>query len=129
MTYSGDETLQEERRDAVVEWFQDPTKPSEPRGGIGMNGLDGVSDLTSSSIGGKEFDVKRYKVSKKLVESNHIRQCLPTGEKFTTTENELISRYNMVASQEALTIDGTLENVVEIRLRRAPPGGWTKGNS
>jgi len=32
----------------------------------------------------------------------------------------------MVASQEAFTCDETLDTIVEIRLRKAPPGGWSK---
>ena len=122
MTYSGDKELQFDRRAAAAEWFQNPEKPTEAKNGVGIN------SFTSSDTAEINKDPKKLKVESKFVEylDNHIRLCLPEGAKFSKTENELITKYNMIASQEALTIDGTLENVVEIRLRRAPPGGWKK---
>jgi hypothetical protein len=113
MTYNGKKDVQSLRRQSVMSWFRQPEKPSA--------GNDGS---LSSFIAQPDKDVKKFIIQKKFLYDDHIRLRLPRVEKFTQQENELLTKYGMTASQEALTKDPTLETVVEIRLCRAPSGGW-----
>lgn len=124
VTYSGDSGLQRSRRSAVRSWFQNPYRPGTAANGIGMDGAGGLSVPTSSQLGGEEAnDPKRFRVNDKSIEDKHIRQCLQKGEKLNDEEKKLISE-GVSASQEVLAIEDPPDNVVEIRLRRAPFAGW-----
>jgi len=117
MTYAGDEDTQNTKREVISKWFQNPERPTTSGNKIGM------PSVTTSQKNTKKLS--DYKIDSKFIKHEHLRLCLPDGEKFTETENTLIKQLKMTASQEAIAFDETLENVVEIRLRRAPPGGWS----
>lgn len=114
MTYAGDETIQEERRKAVVNWFINPEQPASIGNNIG---------ISSTNIP-KKTNINNYKIDTKFIVNKHLRLCLSSESDFNEEEITLIKDYNMVAAQETLQIDNTLKNVVEIRLRRPPSNGW-----
>jgi hypothetical protein len=121
ITYAGDDDLQNQRREVVARWFENPERPSVSGSNVGL------PDLNVQSA--KEEDVSSSRIPAALIKHEHIRLCLPKGESFSATENELLVKNGTMASQETLTLDPTLKNVVEIRLRKPPAGGWKKDNN
>jgi hypothetical protein len=115
MTYAGDEAVQQKRRKAVADWFINPEQSAE---------TGDVSGMLSGSVASQTKNISDFKIDSKFIVSKHIRLCLSSESDFNDEELVLVKDYNMVAAQETLQIDNTLENVVEIRLRRPPPGGW-----
>jgi hypothetical protein len=114
MTYTKSASERALQKSSVRSWFVNPEGPGEePGGGIGL-----VSFKKSSN------GLESFKLPDKLIFSEHVRLCLPPGENFTATENELLTKFSMTASQESLTKDPTLDSVVEIRLVRPPENGW-----
>ena len=124
MSYSGDEGTQQTRRDMAKQWFMHPEQPEEVKNGIGMNGAGGTSSPTNTSPQDNTQNTSDYVVSQNVIEDNHLKLCLPSGGKLTSTEEELIKKHRIVASQESISLDPSLENIIEIRLVQPPDGGW-----
>jgi hypothetical protein len=63
-------------------------------------------------------------IDDKLVKIQRVRQSLPDGEKLNVAEQQLLAE-GVTASQEAIALDPTLGNAVEIRMRPPPTKGWS----
>jgi len=123
MTFFGDDTEQNERADVVKNWFLNPEKPGAARDGIGKDGLGGNASAVSTYMG-TDNDLSKINIDPKLVKTRRIRQALPQGGTLHPDEERLLA-LGITASQEAISLDPTLKNAVEIRLRPPPVGGWS----
>ena len=124
ISYAGDETIQEYRRQAVERWLSQPESPISAANGEGIGGLgsDFMPSMSSSGVG--QDDLSGYVVDTNLIKSGHIHLCLPDGEQFTDVERDLLEKYYAAPSREARLIDSSLKNVIEIKLIQPPAGGW-----
>ncbi len=118
--------------DAVVKWLTNPIDPATTPQGIDPGAIGAAA--AAGTVGGAEgaaaatslqFTTLHYlQIDKNLIKTQNIRQFMPPEEEFTSTELELLRR-GLVANEKSLLLDKSLENIVEIRLRRPPAGGWT----
>lgn len=122
VSYGGDESEQNTRAKAIKSWFNSPASPGQPGGGIGKAGVGDLVSTTDSSTADKE--INKYQVNSSFVEITHVKQT-DEYENLTPSEKELL-RAGLVASQKTISIDRTLKNVIEIRLRQPPIGGWKR---
>jgi hypothetical protein len=119
MTFFGDETTQHNRAAEVGNWFLNPSFPASSKGGIGIGGAG-----LSLSVGvGINDDITKLNIDPSLIRIQRLNQSLSSGGTLSPEEEDLLSK-GITASQEAISIDPGLGNVVEIRIRQAPIGGW-----
>jgi hypothetical protein len=112
MTFT-DSSSHDAQMSAVQDWFRNPKKPGSSGNSIGVN-------LTASNV----KEMRNMKISSsKLLKTQNLPQCLPDTD-LSKTEEDLIKR-GFVANEKSYALDRTLLNIVEVRLRRPPAGGWT----
>jgi hypothetical protein len=102
---------------AVKNWLSNPVNPDAAHNGLGVNGLGG--SLTNVSSNKTNGNISNFRIDPKLIKTQAIRQDNPTE-----ADLALLSE-GYVASQENFALDPKSQgNVVEIRLRQPPIGGW-----
>jgi hypothetical protein len=106
------------RKDNITNWFVSPTEPKS------QNNLVGKSGDATSSPGDVFSPATSYVVDRNFIKQQHIPLYSTAGTNLSPVEEELIRVNNIVASQESIMRDPTLENIIEIRLVKAPQGGW-----
>lgn len=123
ISYGGLEEVQDARARNVETWFHCPFSPTEPQNGIGPNGLGNTENLLNTSPQ-SDMNIGNYQIGADYTRRTHIKQT-QEYETLSASEKELL-RSGLVASQKTMGIDPTLKNVIEIRLRQPPSGGWEK---
>jgi len=119
VSYAGETEIQDARKTEISLWLQSPEEPKSQGNIVGSSGT--TTSAPDDLFGSAQVN---YVIDKKFIELQHISLCLPEGKNLTSVEEELIRVNNIVASQETIMIDPTLQNVIEIRLVKAPQGGW-----
>jgi hypothetical protein len=125
ISFGGDENDQDTRAQGIRSWFNSPYAPGQPSGGIGVSGLGDLPNPTDLSTEDKE--IMEYQINGAFLKVEHVNQA-QEYENLSPSEKELI-RSGLVAGQKTISIDRTLENVIEIRLRQPPVGGWKRNDS
>ncbi len=118
MTFFGDEDRQNTRANEVLKWFKNPERP------VGSNNSAGKATIISANINNPS-NLQGFKIHPDLLEIDRVNQCLPQEETLSAAEEDLLAQ-GITASQEAIALDPSLGNVVEIHLRQPPVGGWPK---
>jgi hypothetical protein len=124
MSYTGDKANQSTRKQIITQWFNNPIQPIEING----IGRDGQGNGTTPLIVGTG-DVKDYIIDSSCFLESHVSLCLADNVELSPTEQKMIRNFRITASEEAISLDKTLENVIEIRLVYAPDGGWNYNDS
>jgi hypothetical protein len=119
VSYSGEESFYGSRKVSIMNWFTSTTAPGPKDNLVGPTNTapPAPSDLFGSSS-------VNYTIDKKFIKAKHMKLCSTEGAGLSSVEEELIRVHNIVASQESMMRDPTLKNIIEIRLVKAPQGGW-----
>lgn len=125
--FAGDSSIQSSRANKIKNWFNSPTEPGASGGGVGKDGLGGATASLSSQASDDHDRISQFQVSSSVVKIEDLGQCLDLKD-LNKTQRDLISK-GVVAGPESHLLDKTLKNVIEIRLRQPPVGGWKKTNS
>jgi hypothetical protein len=113
MTF-GDESnksTQETRSSTVKSWFSNPV-----RGGANT---DIVERIFSTD---KDDNLKTLTIPDSIIDEERLNQKVSEAS-LNSTDLKLL-KAGIVASGDSWALDETLDTVVEVRLRRAPPEGW-----
>lgn len=142
----------ETRVKVVASWFSNPQKPISGGVGTGMSGVGSIlggavgggvgtlgaglgAGVTGGAlkgiIGGQSKSLGNYKIASSYIKTQVIRQHIKNKQSkinYNKTELELLS-LGVVASDEAYRLTDTeldvpLKDIVEVRLRLPPSGGW-----
>ena len=105
---------QEGRIGMVQKWLTNPTMPGEKS--------DTFSATTDASTG--SADLAKSALSNDMILTERLAQMAKDAD-LEKTDLELL-KAGVAASDQSWTLDPTLDTVVEIRLRPAPAGGWSK---
>jgi hypothetical protein len=124
ITYAGDKSLQQTRANKVRAWFQNPTRPMDAGNGPGANGSGGLLSSVTSQLSESDSWSKGLTVSAAFVFAQHIPQDYSDIKKLTASELELLQKQGVCAGQEVMAAEFPPENIVELRLRTPPIGGW-----
>ena len=122
VSFGGDKNLQDSRADAIRSWFNSPYSPAEPQNGLGVDGIGG--DLLSSGSNNVDKEISDYQVNDSYLQKTHVKQTEDYKD-LSPSEKELL-RSGLVATQKTISMDRTLKNVIELRLRQPPKNGWAK---
>jgi hypothetical protein len=114
VAFGGKEDIQKKRIDEIKKWFLDPKNPAAGGNSIGIN-LTSDGTVINNNL-------NRYKIPDKHIK----KQYIPQAKNNLTDEQRYLLDKGIVASETALFLDESLENIVEIRLRNMPYGGWSK---
>lgn len=125
--FAGDSSTQKTRAENIKNWFNSPTRPGASGGGIGKDGFGNATAPIASQASDDPNDVSKFQISSQIVKVQSLRQCLNL-EDLSKAERDLISK-GVVAGPESHLLDSTLQNVIEIRLRQPPVGGWPRETS
>jgi len=124
IAYGGDKDEQNIRIGRIRSWFHSPYAPGEPSGGVGADGRGDV--VNTNNINTSDKNIGDYQINAAYIDSTYIRQSEEYKNLSTSEKNFLKS--GLVASQKTRGIDPTLKNVIEIRLRQPPVGGWKRNS-
>ena len=108
-------SVQESRMAMVKQWLSSPRV-----GGATADSLTAGVPIKSTTT---KSTLASLTIPTKLIDEDRLAQLLPT-EEMNASDKQLL-KAGIVASGEAWLLDETLDTVVEIRLRRAPPKGWS----
>lgn len=121
LAFGGDKTSQLNRAAAIRNWFSSPATPSQAQNGISSGGLGFASDGTSTIQ--QADSLGQFMIPDDLIEIQYINQFGIEGDLSETEKTFLFE--GVVASEKTIAIDRTLATVIELRLRQAPPEGWS----
>ena len=117
------------RVSVIRSWFNSPSSPIQPGNGPGLDGIldealssGGLSEETAFSDTPLNEDLSKYQINDDFLQEKYVNQIDDYSD-LTATEKELI-RSGLVADQKTFSIDNTLKDVIEIRLKQPPIGGW-----
>ena len=99
----------------VKQWLSNPSTGSATTDSL-TDGVPAKSTTTKDNL-------TTLRVPSKLIDEERLAQLIPVAEMSSTDRG--ILKAGIVAGGEAWLLDETLDTVVEIRLRRAPPKGWS----
>jgi hypothetical protein len=122
VSFGGDKNTQDSRANAIRSWFNSPYYPNEPKNGIGGDGIGG--DLISNTSNSVDKEISDYQINDSYLKITHVKQT-EDYKNLRPSEKELL-RSGLVATQKTISIDRTLKNVIELRLRQPPKNGWSK---
>ena len=106
---------QKKRVSAVADWLSRPVAPGDKS--------DKMPTTTDATAGNQ--DIARMAVPAKMVQQEWLQQMVSKASDLGKTDLDLL-KAGVAASDQAWTLDPTLDRVVEVRLRPAPAGGWPK---
>jgi hypothetical protein len=119
VSYAGANGIQISRKNAIKLWF---TNPIAPAAQDNLSGATSTAPSAPADLFGSAS--ANYTIDGKFIKPQHIESYSTDGTALSSVEEELIRVNNIVASQESIMVDPTLENTIEIRLVKAPQGGW-----
>lgn len=120
VSFGGDENLQDSRANAIRSWFNSPHYPNQPGNSTGIDGVGG--DLLLNESNSVEKEISDYQINDSYLSITHVKQT-EDYKNLSLSERELL-RSGLIATQKTISMDRTLKNVIELRLRQPPKNGW-----